>query len=203
MDEDLFCQQDKIKEDILHQTENFFVKVGIGIVTPGHVMIISKKHFPSFADLPETLNQELEQLKAQLKEKITSLFAAPFLIEYGNCGSIVHAHIHFIPKKGESYEIQDIMEEMIYSKNTPKSTVIKGNSKLCQSGDNYVNIEDNHSSYIITGTTTEEWWDNTDYRKFFSQEIGLKGVVSWSSLTAEEKVLDEQKRKITRKLLVF
>ena len=44
----IFCNRGKIKDDILLETKNFFVKVGIGIIAPGHVMLITKKHFKCF-----------------------------------------------------------------------------------------------------------------------------------------------------------
>jgi len=54
----VFCNREEVKEDILWETENFFVKVGVGILAPGHIMLISKKHLSCFGELPDELNQE-------------------------------------------------------------------------------------------------------------------------------------------------
>ena len=203
MDKDIFCQYDKIKDDILYETKDFFVKVGFGLITPGHVMLVPKSHYDSFADLSEELKQEGTKLKRLLIQKITAAFSEPFLVEYGNCGSVAHAHIHFIPKKGEGYEIQDIVTEMVSSRNIPHTSASKEKAMIYKSGDCYVSIEDNGKFSYIPGTTFEEWWDDTDYRKFFSEVKGFKGVRAWSSLTREEKILDEHKREITKKILRF
>ena len=53
-----FCQRDKIKSDILMESENFFVKVGVGILAPGHVMVITREHLSCFAELPNHLMKE-------------------------------------------------------------------------------------------------------------------------------------------------
>ena len=63
MSDCIFCRRDKIKEDILLESENFFVKVGIGILAPGHVMIITNYHIPCFAELPNKFIHEFNSLK--------------------------------------------------------------------------------------------------------------------------------------------
>ena len=53
----IFCNCDSIKEDILWETDNFFVKVGVGILAPGHVMIIPKEHISCYAELSNQLGK--------------------------------------------------------------------------------------------------------------------------------------------------
>ena len=66
----IFCNYDSIKEDILLESDNFFVKVGVGILAPGHVMIIPKEHISCFAELPDRLGKEFISIKEQVFNKV-------------------------------------------------------------------------------------------------------------------------------------
>ncbi len=106
----IFCNREKIRTDIIKETDNFFVKVGKGIIAPGHVMIITKKHYLSFAELPTQYINELSYLEKYLSKIIRKAFkTSVFGIEYGIWGqSIHHAHIHIIPLKGPGYDIKNL-----------------------------------------------------------------------------------------------
>ena len=62
----IFCNLQSSTDEILWETNNFFVKVGIGIFSPGHVMIISKKHLSCFGELPKELYKEFVVLKGEV-----------------------------------------------------------------------------------------------------------------------------------------
>lgn len=114
MENCIFCDREKIAQDVLYESENFFVKVGFGIVSAGHVMLIPKEHYLCYAELPDRLDEEYGSVKKRLLGNIKSNFSLPFLIEYGIFGqSIQHAHLHFIPHKGHDYEVRSIVEEMV------------------------------------------------------------------------------------------
>ena len=107
----LFCQTHKIKQDILWESENFFVKVGVGILAPGHVMIISKRHLSCFAELFPQFVEEFLSIKKTLHRKIKQNFSEPIIYEHGVYGQTVsHAHINFVPSKNEYYELESIKE---------------------------------------------------------------------------------------------
>ena len=58
MEKDIFCQYDKIKEDVIYRSNHFFVKIGFGLVAAGQVMLIPLEHYDSFAELPLEFNPE-------------------------------------------------------------------------------------------------------------------------------------------------
>ena len=100
----LFCDSKMREVDTLYETENFFVKIGIAIVTPGHIMIISKNHYSCFGEMPPELDQEFNQLKNKVFNLIQQHFSTPFLVEFGAKGqSVFHAHIHFILLQGPEH----------------------------------------------------------------------------------------------------
>ncbi|MDO8510703.1 MAG: HIT domain-containing protein [Nanoarchaeota archaeon] len=194
---DVFCQYHKIKEDVIYQTNNFFVKVGFGLIAPGQVMIIPTAHYDSLADLPKHLEQEFSDLQKMVIGKVSTSFSAPFLIEYGNCGTVQHAHIHVIPKKSDNFEISNIIDEMIVNGGVPYQPItLEQFKENYQPRKNYVLIEDGISCVV-----SKE--DFSGHRHYFSKTLGVPAVHSWSDLSLEEEIIDQQKREITRNTLIF
>ena len=115
---DVFCDRKKIEADLLAENNNWMVKVGFGLATPGHVMAIPKPHFDCLADVPDELFDEYDTLiHPALQDYISSQFSKPFSVEYGIFGQTVkHAHIHYIPLKGEGYSLRSIVEEILFKK---------------------------------------------------------------------------------------
>lgn len=198
----IFCQQ---SEDIIFETDNFYVKVGIGIIAPGHVMIISRQHLNCFGELPNNLIKEFNELKNKLIKSITETFAEPFLIEYGvGLQSVNHAHIHFIPKKGHGYKINDILKEMVSLEKADLEQVdMKKLKQIYEKEKRYVLIGDKNKLYAchLKHLKDGEKTINLLYRVFFTNVIGLKGIRSWKTMTKKDKKIDEIKRNKTKKLL--
>lgn len=199
---DIFCQYEStFKEDSLYQTDNFWVKIGFGLIAPGQVMLIPRAHYDCLADLPQHLEQEFLDLKQEITEKVSAAFSSPFLIEYGNCGTVQHAHIHFIPKKSEDFLITDVLGEMVISRVVPHQLMDpKTFRENYVAGSRYIFVEDNGVSCVLPQDSLRI---NYNHREYFSKVLGLPAAHSWSKLTLEEKMIDERKREITKKTLAF
>jgi len=99
MENCVFCNLELNKGEVLFETGNFFANIGVGLVAPGHMMLIPKRHYDCCADLPQDLRPEFDDAAKMIFGKIEKVFGAPFLVEYGVFGqSVSHAHLHFIPK---------------------------------------------------------------------------------------------------------
>src|SRR3989338_4459485 len=110
----VFCDRERILDDILCESENFFVKVGIGLAAPGHVLLIPKEHYRCYADIPSGLEGELGEMKERLTRLISEKFSRPYIVEYGVWGqSVPHAHLHFIPSTSAEYGIESLVDEMV------------------------------------------------------------------------------------------
>lgn len=207
MEECIFCDREKIKEDILSETGNFFTKVGFGIVAPGHIMMISNEHYPCYGDLPNKLEGEYEESKNVLQKQIADKFATPFLVERGIWGQTVpHAHTHFIPSKGQGYEVKSILEEMVKPGGINFEEVDRKKLKeIYKSEGGYVSIEERGILYVchVTGIQSDKYnpHPHLNYRAFFTQRKGLKGIISWEKMSKEDKKRDEEKRNLTKKIL--
>ena len=207
MNDCIFCN--KI-DNIIYQTNNFYVKIGIGIVTAGHVMIISKKHFSCIADIDNNLINEYLDLKNKVYNKISNVFSKPFLTECGIFNqSVNHAHIHFIPTNSNKYKninpIQDFVKDDIKYLNT-KLIKIKNFYDLQEyfkKNKLYTYYEFNNNKYVVkVDNSMEEKGHQTGYRPFFSR-IGLKGVDDWRLMTDEDKKNDKLKIEETKLKLKF
>lgn len=202
----IFCNREKIASDILYQKNNFFTKVGFGLVGPGHSMLISNLHIRCFGELPKSLDEEFEAAKRNLSGKVEREFNAPTLIEYGVWGqSVPHAHTHFIPRKGPGYEVESFIEEMVKPGKVEIEEVegINRIREIYQSEGSYVSIEE-HGKIYVCKSSNQPPINRDDpnpylgYRGFFAKK-GLS-VKNWKEMTEKEKERDEENRSLTRVL---
>lgn len=99
MENCIFC----VREDVVLENDLAWVKYDKYPVSPGHLLIISKRHFADFfsatAAERTAFNQLLDEARGYLEEKYR-----PDGYNIGiNCGapagqSVMHLHIHLIPR---------------------------------------------------------------------------------------------------------
>ncbi len=90
---------------IILETEHFVVFPSVGPLKIGHIILCPKSHYTSFARLPEDLEKEYQNIKAQLRNFLNNTFKeAVHIFEHGSnveCSripcSVEHAHQHFVP----------------------------------------------------------------------------------------------------------
>jgi len=202
------------KEDVIAQTNNYILYLGKGMICPGHVMLLTKKHYEAFALIPKEMEEEFFNLKKIITQRIKKEFYPAFIIECGKWGqSIPHAHMHFIPKKSEEYTIDNIIDEMVRPKsNGVPHEIIDEDENLfnklreyynCHQG--YFLINENNSWMILPADKipkTQEFYEKgfLTYRRFFTKK-GVKGILDWSKMSETDLIRDENKKEITRKKL--
>jgi len=101
----------------IYENENFFSIFDVNPIIDGHSLIISKKHFKNYLDLPSSLGEELldcikKTAEKLLKEKNVSGFNV-VNNNFESAGQVVkHIHFHIFPrKKGDGFDIRKIMRE--------------------------------------------------------------------------------------------
>jgi len=91
---------------VLGQLENFYLLSSIGPIIEGHLLICSKKHYSSSADLPVKLLPEFIKLKNKVKEVFEKNYGGYTFFEHGKTKSCqikeddahcLHAHLHGLP----------------------------------------------------------------------------------------------------------
>ena len=102
----VFCKiaKGEIGDGKLLETDNFFAVKDINPQTSGHSLIIPKKHYKSFLDIPSSLSEEFFDISKDVIAKLMDEEkAGGFNLIMNNfkvAGQIVpHAHLHIIPRK--------------------------------------------------------------------------------------------------------
>ena len=107
MNEDcVFCKivSGKVKSKILEESDNFIVISDANPVAEGHCLIISKIHYKTIFDMPNTLGSELVKLTKKHGLRLINERKAQGIKlvsnNYGPAGQVVpHFHMHVIPHK--------------------------------------------------------------------------------------------------------
>lgn len=101
MDKCIFCHGIS-NEDVLIQTDNFFVVFDIDPIQEGHLLIISKKHIMNISQLSNDLLLELSILEKKIINVIENNFQVLGTTMAINNGRTmddgVHFHVHIIPR---------------------------------------------------------------------------------------------------------
>ncbi len=102
-----FLKKTPIYNTILCETLSFFVIPDLGSIIEGYLLIITKEHLYSMAELKQEQLQELHTLINLLSEMATEIYGImPIIFEHGSPpfgmnvvsqSSICHAHIHLVP----------------------------------------------------------------------------------------------------------
>ncbi|HUS49421.1 MAG TPA: HIT domain-containing protein [Candidatus Paceibacterota bacterium] len=200
----VFCDKEKIRYDILYETEDLFVKVGFAISAPGQVMVISNEHLPCFGAMSNWSGYD--SLKKRVQQAIREGFDAdPFLIEFGVWGqSVNHAHTHFIPSQSNEYRIESLVDEMFSHSGMPiEEADIDGLRGVYQKEGGYVSIEEKGQLYIVHVTKVIYDANNPFHntRTFLNKRKGLHLPNDWRNMNPQERAQDEEKRSITKKQL--
>lgn len=101
----VFCKMSngQIKSDIIYENDNFFSVFDINPITKGHSLVISKKHFHTVLDLPNTLGSELIDCIKKTSVVVMKKFKAEGFNVVNNNFSVAgqavnHVHFHVIPR---------------------------------------------------------------------------------------------------------
>lgn len=196
----IFCDYEQINDDILWESKNFFIKVGKGILTPGHVLLISKKHFSCFGEMPEELETEFNDVKKRIIDQISKEFSEPLLFEQGVRGqSIAHAHIHILPTKNKEFILPIVNDKVFPELEKTKIKDIK----------DIRDIFSKEKEYIYLGEKGEKWifhsGKNKDkkfaFRRALTDINGNKEFAYWQKMNEESKKKNQKWVEVTKKRL--
>ena len=94
------------KENILYETDNFFIVPSIGqIGIEGYLLVCSKDHYIGIGGMPEEYQSELEDVLMTTRNVLSSYYNSEVLVfEHGpriGChrggGCLDHSHLHILP----------------------------------------------------------------------------------------------------------
>ena len=203
----IFCEiVKKGCERTIYETKNFFVLIPLGLIAPGHIMIVSKNHYKAFGEMPNSVDNEFLDLWDKVHNLCETHFGKMFEAEYGNWGqSINHAHIHFVPYKSQDYEFKNVIKEMVDEKVERSKVEWSDVRRIYKKERNYVLFKEKGKMILFhtkNNRTGDEPHRTLHLRTFLREKRGVKGII-WYALSEDEKKKDDEKMEITKKKLKF
>src|SRR3989344_7009316 len=197
----IFCGfANKGYERTIYETKNFFVLIPLGLIAPGHIMIVSKNHYKAFGEMPNSVDNEFLDLWDKVHNLCETHFGKMFEAEFGNWGqSINHAHIHFVPYKSDDYEFKNVIKEMVDEKVKRREVEWKDVKKKYKKEKSYVLFKENRKMILFhtKGYDVNDAPVNTLHvRRFLRTKKGVKGI-KWQTMSEEDKKIDAEKARIT------
>lgn len=101
MDDCIFCKigRGEIPSKSVHEDDNVLAFLDIHPKAPGHTLVIPKKHYRWFTDMPQDEWQTLMGTAQSIAQKLKGEYNADF-IRLGAVGTDVpHVHVHLLPQK--------------------------------------------------------------------------------------------------------
>lgn len=101
MENCIFCKiaKGEIPAQKTFEDESFVAFLDVHPKTTGHTLLIPKKHYQWFIDLPDTLYDDLFRTTKTLAKNLKREYAADY-IKVSIVGTDVpHTHVHLIPQK--------------------------------------------------------------------------------------------------------
>jgi len=188
------------------QTSNFVVLMGLGPIVIGYCIIITKKHYASYAELPDRHLPEFLELVETVQETQRKVFGASVLFEHGRNGGCMpygrddklcyHAHMHLLPTNANlaGAVSADYSLEVLPSWTHLSRTAQRNSYLLVQDG-HYLNCTVNPQAlparYLRTKVAEQVLADATlaDWQAFPSYDLIREGkealapelVLAWQS----------------------
>jgi len=93
-----FCQHSDIARYVLKETPNFLIVTDHAPLVEGHLLIIPRRHYTCYGDVPAELDAELVTLKQEIQQFLAQYYAPVVFWEHGIFRQTVfHAHLHCFP----------------------------------------------------------------------------------------------------------
>jgi diadenosine tetraphosphate (Ap4A) HIT family hydrolase len=187
----LFCSPEIISEGLLDESSSFYHRANVvGAIAPGHSMIISKRHYSCFGEMPEHLEEEYLDMLSTIKRRIREKFSSPvLLVEQGIHGqSVNHAHTHFLPAVSEWY---DFTKERKFSDFIPQEIPVtlgyglREIREIFNQEGQYVTIEENG---LLRICHTQNYRQRLrPARDFTCALTGITELLNWQTMSDSEK----------------
>jgi len=109
---------------VLHEDARLFAFLDIFPIRPGHALIMPKRHFPYFDDMPADLAASVLALGQKLAAVMKRIYGVPRVSFLFTGGDVPHAHAHLVPmhEKTDITSRRYIAEEQLTFRDMPRAS---------------------------------------------------------------------------------
>lgn len=103
MDKDIFCKivDGEMESNICFENEDIISIMDAYPSSPGHILIIPKKHYTSILEMDDETNSKILEVAKIMMKKIESLYpnvtGIKVVVNYGDEQIVKHYHMHLLP----------------------------------------------------------------------------------------------------------
>src|SRR6266699_6030860 len=109
-----FCQHSDIARYVLKETPNFLIVTDHAPLVEGHLLIIPRRHYTCYGDVPAELDAELFTLKREIQQFLAQYYAPVVFWEHGIFRQTVfHAHLHCFPFGETTYDLTKPLHTLV------------------------------------------------------------------------------------------
>lgn len=100
---DIFCKivKGELPAYVVYETEDLMAIMDAYPHTPGHLLIIPKKHYTTILDMDNDINTKIHEAAKILIQKMEKLYpnlkSIKTVINYGEEQVVKHYHMHLLP----------------------------------------------------------------------------------------------------------
>lgn len=175
-----FCQTADTAHLVMKETSHFRVVADHAPLLAGHTLIIPRRHYACYGEVPAELDSELISLKNEVAHFFNRYYAHPAYWEHGVFHQTVfHAHLHCFPIGATLYSDKEVKHGKIISDQKDIRTWYS------QRG-NYFYLEDVHAAFLFPP-------DNSVYSEVVKNFLG-PAVATYSTFTrwrtSQERQID-------------
>lgn len=188
-----FCKLDNSQfyNEIIEETNNFYIIPGLGALTKGYILVLPKKHVYYMTGFEDTVLDEYNNILEKYRNKFKNIYGKyPIIFEHGTldpCGicanSVIHGHTHIINHnyKNEKEIINTLnMKKIINLYNVKKNNYIYYKSPK---GIDYITYDFEPVSQLM--------------RIYVARDLGIEEKYNWRQFPFEnniKKTIEELKK---------
>ena len=188
----IFCNIDtsKIENTIIEETNNFLILPSIGSLVDGYLLIVSKRHVNSMANLSENEKKEYEFLINKYRNLFKKIYnKSPIIFEHGSpilnsnmkASSVIHAHSHIV--NHNFIDENSIIKKLKFKE--------MNNLKFLSKDKNYIMYINSENKYYITNDFKPI---SQILRKIIAKDLGYENMFDWKEYKFLENIYSTIKK---------
>jgi diadenosine tetraphosphate (Ap4A) HIT family hydrolase len=176
-------------EEVLFKSNNFYLMLSYGPITPGYLLLNSYRHFDCCGSIDECLANEFDFLVAAVRRILTEVYGHCLFYEHGKAGSCLgqsetnihcfHAHMHCVPV---NIKMNDLIDQTLRA--VPLDSLSDLRQQYKSNFGPYLFVDDGRKyMYAVDKEIRSQY-----LRSIVATELGTDELWNWAAYPELEKV---------------